>query len=422
MKNKAKQKNIDAVIVAFNHFDTGGLQTLMVRISKWCHSKRIDCLLVFDTYDENMMSILEKEGIEFEASFDKKVLTNLFSVSSEQYENVMLVSFELDDYIYLERLREKADHANHIHHLIYGVNINALLIGEGYPFLIKESLKRFYSHLIDDRCSSSAIAFMDREILVSNLIYYNLMKDSPKCSIIPLPVFISSDSEPDYGLKESEKHILSIARASFPYKGYLIGLVKDFESIAKRNQDVFLDIVSFGEDIDLLHKTIQDCNESTKKRIKLHGRSSQSEINALLDQAWVYVGMGTTVLDAANRWVPSVVSWHSTMDNMTSGYFHKNPLILGKGMDAHDASEDIVSILELPLDQYASLCKDVRAALVEYYSIDHVMSLLFEQSNKLASTRGVARWYYPHCFMKSLNRIRVKLKSAKGDDGKHYSY
>ena len=48
--------------------------------------------------------------------------------------------------------------------------------------------------------------------------------------------------------------ILTAGRAIFPFKGYFMGLIKDFDKLCSEFPDIYLEIVSDGPDIDKINR------------------------------------------------------------------------------------------------------------------------------------------------------------------------
>jgi hypothetical protein len=113
--------------------------------------------------------------------------------------------------------------------------------------------------------------------------------------------------------------ILTVARL-VEVKGYVEGLIRDFAELsALQGSSNRLVIVGDGP-----------CRLRFERAAAMHGISSQVDfagsvpyaaLNEYYNRADIYVGMGTTVLEAASLGVPAIVAIAHTRDFTTSGLF-----------------------------------------------------------------------------------------------------
>lgn len=69
----------------------------------------------------------------------------------------------------------------------------------------------------------------------------------------------------NYWKSYKSNKILTAGRAIFPFKGYFMGLIKDFDKLCSEFPDIYLEIVSDGPDIDKIKSFIDSLDESVKR-------------------------------------------------------------------------------------------------------------------------------------------------------------
>lgn len=138
-----------------------------------------------------------------------------------------------------------------------------------------------------------------------------------KSSLVPLPVVVPFASPPRS--EQGECTVLTVARL-VDMKGYIEGLIRDFAEIAKETRSPCkLVIIGDGP----LRARLQRVASKTGigDRIKFVGSVPYDRLPAFYAQAHVYVGMGTTVLEAAAAGLPVIIATAHTRDFITPGLF-----------------------------------------------------------------------------------------------------
>ncbi len=360
------------LILAFSHFDTGGLQTLMVRMAQWGIKNNINCLLIFETCDDNMIELCKKANIAFLQSFDPKIIKTKIEEILEECNDVTIITFELPEFLFFEKIRLKYFRKNPLRHLIYNVSVNGMIYGKNFKGFCGKVIYQYYRKIVKKYFDNNQVIFMDDETCASALNYYKIDCDDYKKYVYLLPMFISN--EPDYKVNlVQEKIILTVTRAKFPYKGYVIGLIDDFCKIFQENSNIRLKIISFGEDYEQIVKKIGNCTKEIRQNIELVNGMSLTEIREELKKAYCYIGMGTTILDAADEGIPALVTWHSTMENICSGFFHDNPRVVarfGQGVSGELLLKEVISLSK---KKYIEVRKRTYVEYRKHYDINVIV-------------------------------------------------
>lgn len=368
------------LILAFSHFDTGGLQTLMVRMAQWGIKNNVNCLLIFETCDDNMRNICKQENINFLQSFDKRKIKNKLEEILAKSDDITIITFELPEFLLFEEIRLKYFKNVKLRHLIYNVSVSGMIYGRNIKGIFGKIIYRYYKKIVEKYFNNNQVVFMDDETCLAALKYYGIDCKNYKKYVYLLPMFISS--EPDYTTTNilEEKTILTVTRAAFPYKGYVIGLIEDFCNLLNKNNKIRLEIVSFGKDYQQIIEKVNSYPAEIKNNIKLINGMSLDEIKKELKKTYCYIGMGTTILDAANEGIPSIVTWHSTMENICSGFFHDNPRVVGRDGKGISGEKLLQKCISLSKEEYIEIRKKTYTGYKNNYDINLIIPQILNRT------------------------------------------
>lgn len=400
---------MDGIVLAFSHFDTGGLQTLMVRIAKWCNRNNISSLIMYETADDNMLRMCESENVEcvkVENNKQKKICLEKFVI---KHKTIKLITFELPEFLDYEYIRLKFFKTVEMHHLIYNVSVNGMIFGKNFKALLGKAIYQVYRNISKRIYFNNQVIFMDDETCESALNYYGIQDSRRSEKVFLLPMFVDKNVK---HLFPEQRSILTVTRADFPYKGYVIGLIDDFAKLLEEFPDIELKIVAFGKDLDILKKKIEDQHDIVRNRIVLYDQLSLQEIKELLKKTYLYIGMGTTVLDAANEGVPTIVSWHSTMKNECNGLFHDNPRVVGRGKTKAPGEDIIRKVLLFDKEDYLKCSVLTYSEYVNNYDIDNVLPRLLYFTPLKKNVLKYHHFFF-HWFLFLIRGIRRKVLRLK---------
>lgn len=397
------------MIFAFSHFDTGGLQTLIIRICQWCQLNDVIPYLIYETCDEYMEKLCIENKIIHLKSFKYKNIKDFIIKNINKNDNVTLITFELNEFIFFEKIHKTFMHKHYkIKHFIYNVSVGGMIYGREISGVKGKIIYNIYKKIVTDIFNNNQVFFMDLETMDSALNYYNILCNKKEQHIYLLPMFISEYNDKilfDY----KEKNFLTVSRAIFPYKGYLIGLIKDFKSIIEGNSNVSLTIVTFGENYNDIKKIYNLMPQNVKKNINIINGLPLEKIRELLKKTFFYIGMGTTVLDAADESVPSIVVWHSTMENICSGFFIDNPKVVGKFGKGINGEELIKKTLNLKEDEYMEIKKNTYESYRDNYDINRIIPKILDRDifvNKIFINKIQ---FLAHDILFKIRNIRKKI-------------
>ena len=202
---------------------------------------------------------------------------------------------------------------------------------------------------------------------------YGLKKED--YSILRIPV--ADDYVPSITMDLVDKrlkhpHILAISRADFPFKGYLLGLIDWFKHCDRG--DIELDIISYGQDYNKILMAVEDIPIDKQKRLHLYGKTKYEDLRAYLKSTCVFVGMGTTILDASINGVITIAIEAWTYELKPVGFFTDDYHCMVKSGQSFDNMID--SVLAFSSEEYKSKAIEGQRLALEHYG-------MHSQANKL---------------------------------------
>jgi len=113
------------------------------------------------------------------------------------------------------------------------------------------------------------------------------------------------------------KKLVSIGRIS-PYKTYNFTILPVVKKLVDMGHDLEWDIYGDGEDFDKLREQVGVMGLET--RVRLHGVLSYSKFQHVLDDAFLFIGSGTSLIEAAACGVPALTTIEYATDATCYGF------------------------------------------------------------------------------------------------------
>ena len=197
---------------------------------------------------------------------------------------------------------------------------------------------------------------------------------------IPIESEIFSKTKLVERYKENNFNIIAIARAEFPFKNYLFGLIKTINSIVAEGSNVFLQIVSSGSQTHLLQECIDALPEMSRSRIKLDCDIKYDQLSKMIGDYHLNVGMGTTLLDASAHYVPSLIAKDFSDKEEVRGLFADfGTIVAQEGDSLLPMKTCIENVYNLSEDDYIELCIRDNQVVREQYGLENVVRNLIKQ-------------------------------------------
>jgi len=355
---------------------TGGVETLILRMGKKFSSENIQCNVICQEISGTMESQLKEVGINI-IQLKQWTFSKAFSFIRKKD---IVYTFFLRDFLEMEILKKMHSHEGRI--FLYVVNSATffLLRLNKIKFLAK-LVKNYFRKIIYFYIDNGNIIFMNEMCIEYMEDFYKKKVTDPQDKIFRLP--IENGIRTVEKRKSDEIHIVSIARADFPYKGYLLGMVDAFGPLFSKYENITLTIISYGEHIDQLKERIRKVDKKYKHRIHLIGETKYAELEEYYQQADLYIGLGTTVLEAAKYGVITINMMMHTNEFQSGGFFHERYDVLCALKDQYTKGEVVVekalSFTEEERERYSKLTYDL---FMEHYSIDTIVPKMLERQVK----------------------------------------
>lgn len=352
----------------------------------------------------------------------------------EEIERLKIECIKVNDWWNEEEWRRGLYGAGSVYVLVFSLNdyfrIAALKTGnikvamylwDDYQYKIKEDdklshLNYVFTHFsIKSIFNVGGIITADHNYLRGATDYYKLSARSVKnihnVNIGIDIVDVTEASILERAINRGELKIVSIARAEFPFKGYLIGLLDLLETF-KADYRIKVSIISYGSGVQRLEDHIKEKEFPENIEVQLYGKTEYTKLKEVFSDCTLYIGMGTSVLDAAQYGIPCIVVKPWTMRIIGRDFFsHEHPQLgfYDKG-DENDVSAQISAVMDMTDDEYFSLGKQTRRTVLDLYdNTSNAWKIMdaFASIPERSSSRAVNVSYQ---FRKCMHAKKMKIK------------
>lgn len=360
---------------------SGGTATLSIRISQKLINKNQEVVYICEEIsDINSAMELKKIGVTLLEIEKNQISIELFDLYGFDAEYVFL-SYTLDEYLFAEKLKRKLNIKQNI---LYIVHKYELTKGKRFNRFLNYIIKKIYKPVIKNIVENGDVFYMDAEYINELNDFYNFKSKNFCSQVLNLPMHVREIDLENIRDKSKRRtfNLLAIARAEFPFKGYIIGLIDDFLEILKKHPSTTLKIISFGRDENQIKEKINSLPKEIVPKIELIGSVPYEKLCDYFEKTHLNIGMGTTVLDAANHGVPSIVVKSYTMRSISSGFFSEHPEMLAARSEVLKSSYEIINkVIQMTEDDYIELCVKEYNTLKENYNMNDFIEKLFLHNN-----------------------------------------
>lgn len=390
----------DYLVFSYSHdFIMGGIESYAIRMFKWAFNNDVESVLLLRDKSElhyNWDKILKELNVTI-AFFSANVFNN--SLYNTQGDRIVLekncrytfIAADIHCFIKIFNIRKKNNICSYSSQILYIFHPYSVLASKknilNYPY-------EFFMKKVKNR----GLIFMDEETALAYKKKYKA--DVQKDAIVRLGMEIPQLKE-DYiesriQRKKDEINILTITRMEFPFKGYVLGLIEDFHKLKQLYTNLKLIIIGNGPNVDIVKEKINELPDNVKEDIFLIGEVAYEELHEYFRKSYIYVGMGTTLLDASLTGLVSVIATDFQMENKTVGLFSEEYYNLGgnpylcenKSFTFEEVLKDILNWSEETYFKQAHCVFDI---VDKYYNIEEVMRqiLSYEKDNvQLPKVKG----------------------------------
>lgn len=378
MHKKKSQIKIDGskkrFLLVYIAMYTGGIETLILRMTDWLieNGHEVDILLVKNK-GELLTNINSKAkvislGVFPELNF---FLNFIFTIKNTNYDFIYSLS-PVTIWMALligQKQRVKPIVLNGVYHLY-----DFKLFGNHYT-------KTLFDLILPDICK----VFMTPYVKIE---HEKILKRSIVNSFIwPLPIKTINSR-----IKRKPKlyKIVSIGRlAEFKtYNLYMIDIVRE---LINSNYPVEYFIYGDGELFDKIEKKIIDLD--LKNNVHLCGTINYDKIIDVLADAYIFIGMGTSAIEAGMYKVPTIVAIAYSKDPITHGLVHELPdYNSGEFRDkdpVYNVIDLVKNLFEINIDEYNFICENTYLKLKKDYEINFLMKSFLKKLSDIKSANIV---------------------------------
>lgn len=364
-----RDNNSKTIVFYCFNFSMGGTETLILRLLEFYGNKNYRTILLTETPIHESI-IEDSRKVCFEHYIynkdNKEFLSGSNTLKFTRSERPLIITQFLPEFLKCFTLLRKSKYGVNFKHTLYIVHPNSTLYGpRRLTFLAKV--------MILVLLKKKALVFMDETCAETCLKIYNLKK-TLVFDIYRLPIFINKNL--NLVKKNDIFNILTITRFEFPFKGYVLGLINSFSQLHQKSPSTLLTIIGHGKGVTEIQTLISKLPYSVSSKISVLDEVPYHEINDYIEKCDVYVGMGTTVLDAANNNKVVITAVAYQKSNLAVGYFHEKYKTIGEVFQENKEYLIFDALLEKVLNaseyDFDYMRKKSKEALKEHYNIEVV--------------------------------------------------
>lgn len=301
------------------HFTLGGVDTYFYRMIKWLSARKIGTILLLTKnakVDEKMVEEVKHLGTVVRMEIEPYPLTGEMSPTHIKLDlpagtEVQTITTRYAGFFQAQQLRIDnpqlkftfMNYMTHEHGFKADIEVldkNKLGIAKYY---FHKARYQFYKNLTRKVFYSKELYFQNDIHRYSLYDYYHMNHTETVGENIHLGIDIPELDEEAIRKRcgRSIFHILTIARFEFPFKGYLLQLVEQFAELCEKYDNLKLTIIGGGPDEQRLLDRIASLPIEVQKKIELPGYVDYERLKEYFSCTSLYVGQGTTVLDAGKQ-------------------------------------------------------------------------------------------------------------------------
>lgn len=390
------------LLVNYFGMSTGGIEKYIAQLMRYAVKEGHRVVwFTTDGVPENakQSGIVGNPGIEIIkfAGGRRKFFKKSPDLHLSENEDVVMISFVPEDYVWAEQFRNKYKCKTFYHHLIL-MNFFGFLT---YPedefktkFLSKRraKLSNKLAHQFDD--NQVIRAFADKQLLAYK-DRYNLKYDISKDLLLksfPIEGILSYDELSNLAKTRNEEfRIVTCARFQFPHKGYILGLLDVFSELRKKHDNVKLIIVGDGEK-ETFYKKYNSLPDYVKASIEIKGTLLFEDLIELYRTCHLAIGLAGSISASAARALPSLVVRHNTLDCETYGFFQDvdSTLKSDPGVDIIPYIQKIITCTDEEYVKYGIDAKKKHESIVNV-DPDYILNEINKTSDPVVSKQDWRR-------------------------------
>ncbi|MBN8835548.1 MAG: hypothetical protein ABS68_00470 [Niastella sp. SCN 39-18] len=219
----------------------------------------------------------------------------------------------------------------------------------GWPSPDVKMYKKLFSKI-----PAQNLLFMNDVVRKEHESYFHL--DFSKSPLVPIMVDVPAQYVPRKNVNKNK--IVSVGRLVY-FKNYISPLINLLASLRKKGYAFEYHIYGEGELMDEVKTIINKLDAG--HYVYLHGRIEYADFNSIVNDALLFVGMGTSIIESSRQGVPGLQAIESCQEDATYGWFFQQQgyevgeQIAGKKTGSYEPF--ILQAYTSSEDEYALLCE-----------------------------------------------------------------
>lgn len=253
-----------------------------------------------------------------------------------------------------------------------------------HPEALNPGTSQIRKQVIKKMWENNYINIMDKECYNSFLNKNEISNRDDSLALFPIGIDIPEVCP----VKEKNRsifRILSILRFDFPFKAYIFGLIDTFSNLFIHYPNIRLTIIGWGEGKKEINDYISALPMKAQKMIELLGPIDYIELDKYILKSDLYVGIGTTVLEAIKNGIPAIPVRDFSYECLTSGFFYEMPYVIHED-GYYEIKQYLEDVLNMSSAEYKCLIENCYLKLVANYKLDSIMTRILNISNKTGIT------------------------------------
>lgn len=359
---------MEKIVCILSEGTNGGTGVLGVKIAKWCFANGLHCAYcsVNNTNYSNSEELL-KYNTELIFDNDRTFMVQFQQIIKRNVgSKIILLSYTWLNH-YLGSLLAK-EFPEIVRNILYQVGPD----GSSYTKTRSKGIKRFLQKRINKSVFMPNIKrliqrddFYVMDEQCRNIASSNLDFDIPTSRVLHLPYEVTPYEKINLSIKRPDRFLICTAlRLTFPFKGYVFGLINFVLDLLKKGYQIDLDIIGSGDEgREVLENKIKTLPQWSQTHVHLYGSMPYLDMKKRIAEASLYIGMGTTIFDAVDSLTLAIPVAFDTYNLEGKGVFSDNPDACA--IDPATGSLEFIS--EKTKEIYNMSKEDYDAAVIQQY-------------------------------------------------------
>lgn len=371
----------EEIILVYGSLDTGGIETLIVRIANYFALFDIRVIVCYNAGSE-LISLLDSrvDIIKYREISDLKKLIRRFHKKIDNLENILIMSFDpisAARALMIESVFSSYPHVTHI---------SGVFHPSAYFMLGTRKDRVFLNNHVAMAIGKRQIFFMNEECRKAHEVEWNTnLSTSP---LFALPInYVDAKWHPS---KQKIVRVVSVGRL-VGFKAYNVGSAKIVKSCLDKGIEVIWDIYGYGVESEKIQLEIDLLKVGNS--VRLMGKLDYIDFESTIVSYDLFVGMGTAALEAAMIGVPTICA---TIDEPVYCYGYLQELPFGNVGELQYVPPS-VRITEL-IEKFSTMDVNERAFLsiqsheaAKKYGLPMFAESIADMASKIHKTPGKLR-------------------------------